>query len=97
MHIPAVRSKINYNDMFIVCGNDNIGFVTEIKVLGVIIDNKLKFSSHISSICKKVNAKTFCLSRTCTYSRRNSDLHYINFLSKLILITALHYISTLTT
>jgi hypothetical protein len=65
MHIPSTRNnKLNYNDIFITCGNEKISFVTETKVLGVIIDNKLKFSSHISSICKKINAKTFLLSRT---------------------------------
>ena len=32
--------------------------------MGVIIDNKLDFSSHIDKICKKVNSKSFLIARS---------------------------------
>ena len=35
----------------------------EVKLLGVIIDNKLKFDSHIANICCKANQKLSVLSR----------------------------------
>jgi hypothetical protein len=40
-----------------------IDFVHETKLLGVIIDSKLNFDSHIEMVLKKVNSRTFILSR----------------------------------
>jgi hypothetical protein len=40
-----------------------IDFVHETKLLGVIIDSKLNFDSHIDLVLKKVNSRTFILSR----------------------------------
>jgi hypothetical protein len=40
-----------------------IDFVKETKLLGAIIDNKLNFDSHTDTIIKKVNSRTFILSR----------------------------------
>ena len=39
----------------------------EQKILGVIIDNKLNFKSHISELCKKVSQKIAALSRLSSY------------------------------
>lgn len=43
--------------------NGSIEFVSYFKLLGVVLDSKLTFSEHVSSICKKVNSKSFLLSR----------------------------------
>ena len=40
-----------------------IDFVHETKLLGAIIDSKLNFDSHIDLVLKKVNSRTFILSR----------------------------------
>ena len=50
-------------NIFIKIDNHFIDFVTETKILGVTLDNKLKFENHIYNITKKVNAKSFMLSR----------------------------------
>ena len=39
----------------------------EQKILGVIIDNKLNFKSHISELCKKASQKVAALSRLSSY------------------------------
>ena len=39
----------------------------EKKILGVIIDNKLNFKSHISELCKKTSQKIAALSRLPSY------------------------------
>jgi hypothetical protein len=48
----------------IKCNGDNISMSSEVKLLGVIIDNKLSFASQITNICKKVNSKTFLLNKS---------------------------------
>jgi len=35
-----------------------------VKLLGVIIDNRLTFGAQVTSICKKVNSKTFLLNKS---------------------------------
>ena len=44
-------------------GNDKIWESNEDKLLGVTIDNKLKFDSHIANICFKANEKLIVVSR----------------------------------
>ena len=39
----------------------------EQKILGVTIDNKLNFKSHISELCKKASQKIATLSRLSSY------------------------------
>ena len=53
------EKKTLINSLKINCNNVNIEFITETKVLGVIIDNELKYEAQIKNICKKVNSKTF--------------------------------------
>ena len=48
-------------NIFIKIDNHFIDFVTETKILGVTLYNKLKFENHIYYITKKVNAKSFML------------------------------------
>ena len=46
------------------CGDSQIPFVKSVKMLGVIIDDGLKFDGQIKNICKKVNSKTSLLARS---------------------------------
>ena len=39
----------------------------EQKILGVVIDSKLNFKSHISELCKKASQKVAALSRLSSY------------------------------
>ena len=39
----------------------------EEKILGVIIDNKLRFKSHVKNLCKKASQKIWALSRLINY------------------------------
>ena len=45
-----------------IFGNE-IPVQTEVKLLGIILDNKLSFSSHIKDLCNKANNKLSCLFR----------------------------------
>jgi hypothetical protein len=60
------ENKTLIKSLKINCDNVDIEFITETKVLGVIIDNELKYEAQIKNICKKVNSKTFLL-RKCHY------------------------------
>ena len=51
------------SNIFIEHENHFIEFVPDTKILGVTLDNKLKFDKHISNVITKVNSKTFILSR----------------------------------
>jgi len=46
-----------------VIDNNELDYVTQIKLLGVTIDNLLSFQAHIKEICQKVNAKISILRR----------------------------------
>ena len=47
---------------------DNIEMKSEEeKILGVIIDSKLKFKSHVKNLCKKASQKIWTLSHLITY------------------------------
>ena len=46
-----------------VIDNNVLDSVTQIKLLGVTIDNLLSFQAHIKEICRKVNAKVSILRR----------------------------------
>ena len=39
----------------------------EVTILGVTIDNKLNFQSHIKTLCKKASQKLWALSRLSNY------------------------------
>ena len=52
-------------------GNLNIKATDYVKLLGVYIDNQLKFDIHIESICKKANQKVRALFRIRKYLSEN--------------------------
>ena len=51
------------------CNGKEIKFETQVKLLGVTIDNKLSFDRQSSNITKKVNSKTFLLKKPLPLQR----------------------------
>ena len=62
-HLMFLGLKNNYNELSVKIGNEKICASKEIKLLGVTIDNDLKFKSHIQNLCAKANNKTCALRR----------------------------------
>ena len=50
-----------------MCGNETLKNSTQEKVLGVTIDNKLNFATHLSNITKNANIKFNALTRVQKY------------------------------
>jgi hypothetical protein len=51
-----IASDFRFNDKI-------INLVSNVKLLGVHLDNKLDFRIHCDTICKRVNSKLFCLNK----------------------------------
>ena len=51
-----IVSKVN-KGLSIKINNDTIDCSSEQKLLGVIIDNEIKFENHVKKLCKKSNQK----------------------------------------
>jgi len=56
-----------HEEMWIRVGQDKIWEDKSVKLLGVTIDNSLKFDQHVTDICSKANRKLGALSRLCKY------------------------------
>ena len=54
----------------------------EEKILGVIIDNKLRFKSHVKNLCKKASQKIWALSRLINYLNDSKKKMIFNALIK---------------
>ena len=54
-----INPSVYPSNIFIEIENHYIEFVAETKILGVTLDNKLKFDKHVSNVITKVNSKTF--------------------------------------
>ena len=50
-----------YNNVVITCNNDNVLFSDHSKLLGVTIDNHLKWACHVDQLCKKLSTQVFAL------------------------------------
>ncbi len=90
-HAMLLGTNNTTESLYIYCGNEIIKFISEIKLLGIVIDNKLKFSSQISHLCNKVNKKTYLLNK-------NIRIFSINFrpiLYKLFIQSLFDYCSTI--
>ena len=61
----------NSDKASIIIDNNVIRSSSSVKLLGVTIDNKLKFDEHVSAICKNASTKLHALARVATYM--NSD------------------------
>ena len=57
----------NRDKLSLTIGDEVITESKEEKLLGVIIDNKLPFKSHVTALCKKANQKLHALSRISSY------------------------------
>ena len=60
-------SENKYEHMWARVGNDLIWESRTIKLLGITIENELKFDVHISNICKKAQRKLTILMRLKKY------------------------------
>ena len=60
-HLLITGTK--YEHSWAKIGDDKIWESNKVELLGVTIDNKLKFDSHIANICFKTNQKLSALSR----------------------------------
>ena len=54
---------VNHKYLSIKIGNDEISASTSVKLLGIIIDNKLNFAEHVTKMYKKANTKLHALAR----------------------------------
>ena len=59
-------SKKTKNDTYFFNNTEMENSIEE-KTLGITIDNKLKFKSHVKNLCKKASKKTWALSRLTNY------------------------------
>lgn len=71
--IIVTNSSINKNDFDIKINNEKINVETEIKFLGIIIDDKLKFKSNIDYVVKKVERKVDVLGRNMYITNKQSN------------------------
>jgi hypothetical protein len=58
------HNQTKSNSINLSLGDNKIPFVESTKLLGVVIDNKLKFDLHTIAICKQINSKTHLLARS---------------------------------
>ncbi|XP_071959396.1 uncharacterized protein B0403.1-like [Antedon mediterranea] len=73
-------------------GSDRIqlGVVTQMRDLGVLVDNKLNFHDHIVEVVKKANSRLGLIKRTFEYL----DSHLVSILYKSMVRPILEYSST---
>ena len=76
-----LASSTNTAKLEISIGDSKIIFLESMNLLGVFIDCRLSFSVHITELCKKINRKTYILSRCFFVYSRNFCVtlfkHYI--------------------
>ena len=64
-------------------GNSSWG-KNQVKLLGITIDNELKFDDHIIKICRKANSKLSALSRLARdLSMKQKKLLFMSFIEAL--------------
>ena len=73
----------------LVCGNETLKNSKQEKVLGVTIDNKLNFATHLLNITKNLNIKSDTLARVQKYMTTDKktvySLHLLNHSSLIAL------------
>ena len=57
----------DYNNLSLDIDNSTVSATVEVELLGITIDNKLSFSSHIKKICKNANNKLCAIIRLRNY------------------------------
>jgi len=72
----------------------SVSVVSEFKLLGVTLDNKLNFDKHISIVCGQINSKLFSIKRLF-YLNTSVKLQFFKHLSFLILTFVCAFLYTL--
>ena len=62
---------VNTEEASVTIGNENLSACPSIELLEITIDYKLKFSEHISKLCKKGKQKLHALARVSRYLSRD--------------------------
>ena len=96
-HLTINIKKSNYmlidfsgrrnNDICVKIGNNLLQKVFEAKVLGILIDDRLSFKSHIEFVCKKLSSRIGLLSRLKQFLPQNT----LNLIFKSILQPIIDY------
>jgi hypothetical protein len=81
----------NNNLIKITVDGVNIPFSTHVKLLGVVIDNKLNFDLHSISVCKKINNKIHLLKKSAYLLTPSLKI----ILFKLFIVPCFSYCSSL--
>ena len=66
----------------IILNNNEIASSNEEKLLGILLDSKLNFDSHITSLCKKARQKLSALARINHYLTPDQKLLLLNSVVK---------------
>ena len=75
----GVTDELHHHLVFLTalsCNNNIIERVNVLKLLGVLIDNDLKWDSHINSICAKASSRLFFVKQLKRNSVGRDDLLY---------------------
>ncbi|XP_026331400.1 uncharacterized protein LOC113238780 [Hyposmocoma kahamanoa] len=64
----VITNKIKYDSPRLTMGGERIGLSREIKILGLTVDDKLTFNSHVRNVCRKAIALYKQLARTAKIS-----------------------------
>lgn len=91
MMIITNKKNLNKNDLHIKINNEILQCEKEIKYLGVIIDDELKFKSNIDTVAKKVGRKVGVLTRL----NNRLNLHQKIMLYKSIVEPHFNYCSSI--
>ena len=70
-----------FEHLWLNVGETQVWEKNQVKLLGITIDNELKFDDHITKICRKANSKLSALSRLARYlSMEQKKLLYMSFI-----------------
>ena len=70
-----------FEHLWLNVGETQVWEKNQVKLLGITIDNELKFDDHITKICRKANSKLSALSRLSRYlSMEQKKLLYMSFI-----------------
>ena len=78
-------------DIELFCNGKKVKFVNSITLLGVVIDDRLKFDKHSVNICKKINSKLYILKKFSYLF----DLNFKSILYKMFIQSRFEYCSSL--
>ena len=82
-----VLGKSSNQDVTVNVGSSIIKNTKQEKLLGVMIDKKLTFETHINKLCKKAGNKLFALSRMSPYMNSNK----LQFLMRAFVMSQFQY------